>query len=388
MATTKVIGTPNAISSGTSLDNGLAYNDGLVQVLRGSSTTKIVLAPAHTLVERVRAPDSGATLARVAVKSISATPATAGTYTLDLYRESDTGTTAAITSSSFDLTTTSYQFDVDVTLASNTTFTNTQYLKMVITSNNSDLSGGEGLLITPLWSVEEYVQPIYSPSEADWIVLTSSQLTKIQDGEPMETASPTMSGDYLQIGVGSSLNRNVLSSSLLYSIEPPTTNLTDSANGYPLGRLFYEITLGTEFTGYWGVALGLGSLTDSAGAVGGVNREDTNDRYALRNRCWGSTTNNINVYISPRGNQGSIYGSTESWGGGGGAEEMVFISNILDLKSGACEFRSFDRDSDGIVAASNVKILLAIFHHSSTPHAETLDFRIRYAWAPVGFLGS
>lgn len=377
------------IGSGVGVSNGLAVLNQQLTNLRASHSVTIPEAANDTLIERIRAPDTGATVARIVVRTVDAVSATAGTYTIACDKESDTGTTVNVLSTATeDLTVLGKKLDTDLTLtgtAANLDFADGDFLKITIASNNADLTGGSGLIVSVLWTKDTYTQPAVSPSEADWIVLQPGQLSTLQDSEPMLTGAITISGDYLQIPVECTPDRSDLNNCLMLGFDIPSET-TDQSNGYPLGRLFFEITLGTEFSGRWGLGMGIGAASESAGIASFISRESATDRYALRSRAYTSNVNNINVYIAPTGAQGTLYGSAECWGYDSPTGDMVFISNMQNLDTGEVGYKVQDRDYKAGVNRDNLKLLLCVFHFSSGYEAETLDARVRYAWAPVGFL--
>lgn len=136
--------------------DGILSSAGQLSVTKATHTITIPEAPADTLIERMRVPSSGATLSTLKIRTVNGVGASAaGTYLLTASKEIDGGSvTNVLSASSENLEALTDQTDTGLTLtgtAANLDFADGDFLKIDIASNNSDLTGGNGILISASW---------------------------------------------------------------------------------------------------------------------------------------------------------------------------------------------------------------------------------------------
>lgn len=147
------------VGSGHTLSDGLVITSGTLTVIRDSDSITVPEAAGDSLSERIRVPDGGATLARLTVRTVNGvSTSAAGTYTTACSKEIDGGTTTNVLSTATeDLETLTDQTDTDLTLTgtpADLDFADGDYLLATIASNNSDLTGGAGVVVSAVWTVD------------------------------------------------------------------------------------------------------------------------------------------------------------------------------------------------------------------------------------------
>ncbi|MHA2062816.1 MAG: hypothetical protein ACXABY_00305 [Candidatus Thorarchaeota archaeon] len=146
------------VGSGNTLD-GIVQDNGVLRVVRNSDSVTIPETANTTLYERFRVPDDGATLSRLTVRTANGvSTSAAGTYTIACAKEIDGGsTTNVLSTSTEDLETLTDQTDTDLTLTgtpANLDFADGDYLLITVASNNADLTGGTGIIVSAIWTVD------------------------------------------------------------------------------------------------------------------------------------------------------------------------------------------------------------------------------------------
>jgi hypothetical protein len=143
------------VGEGFQLDGILAAN-GQLSVPRATHTLTFPEAPGVGFPRYLRAPDDASILYSLKVRTVDGVSTSAsGTYLLTATKVSDGGSSVnVIDGTSVNLEILSDQTDTDVLLDPSggaLSFADGDYLKVTVTSNNADLTGGNGILVSASW---------------------------------------------------------------------------------------------------------------------------------------------------------------------------------------------------------------------------------------------
>jgi len=149
-----------SVGSGHTLEGISVENYTTLKVLKQTDSISFIQSPGATIEERERSPDGGATLSRVLVRTLDGVSTSAlGTYTLEVYKEVDGGViTNSLNSASFNLETLVDQTESELTLSvvsGALDFADGDYLLIKVISDNGDLTGGSGIIVSAIWIITE-----------------------------------------------------------------------------------------------------------------------------------------------------------------------------------------------------------------------------------------